>query len=317
MRPASTIPTILGATASNKTSVGIILAKEIEGEVISVDSRKVYQGLPVGTATPKGQWNGKEFLVEGVPHHLMGFLNPDQPYTAGDFARDAELLINRILERGKVPILVGGTGFYFKALQKGLPQLPNRDEAFRDKVTARIEKDGLTSVYEELKTLDPVAAQAIGPADPHKIIRALEVTELTGQPFSSWKEAPRRKSAHEFTVMGLHFQKEVLEKRIEMRSRQMVEKGMIEETAAVLNQGYSKFCPALLSFGYREAVEVVEGILPRDQFLDRLIKGTKAYAKRQRTWFRTQVQPTWFDCDENPNNEELAMKMKAFWKQSN
>src|ERR1044071_9614895 len=123
MASNSSIPVILGPTASGKTSVGIELAKLIDGEVISVDSRKVYKGLPVGTATPEGEWRKETYWVKGVPHYLIGHLNPNQFYTAGDFTKDAEKLIFDILGRGKKPILVGGTGFYFKALQKGLPKL--------------------------------------------------------------------------------------------------------------------------------------------------------------------------------------------------
>src|SRR4051812_20331890 len=117
------IPVILGPTASGKTSVGIELAKLIDGEIISIDSRKVYQDLPIGTAVPEGRWKNGAYVVEDVPHHLIGHLKPDAVYTAGDFAQDAERLIGEIYSRGKRPVLVGGTGFYFKALQKGLPQL--------------------------------------------------------------------------------------------------------------------------------------------------------------------------------------------------
>src|SRR5205823_672567 len=125
-----------------KTSIGIQLAKSVDGEVISVDSRKVYKGLPVGTATPKGEWKNGVYTVEGVPHHLMAHLPPESAYTAGDFAQDAARLIETVREKGKTPILVGGTGFYFKALQQGLPPLPIRNEHIRKTIEKRIEKEG-------------------------------------------------------------------------------------------------------------------------------------------------------------------------------
>lgn len=311
------IPVILGPTASSKTSIGIELSKLIDGEVISVDSRKIYKGLPVGTATPDGTWNNNRYIVETIVHHLIGHLPPDTIYGAGDFTEDAEKLIEDIQNRGKTPILVGGTGFYFKALRDGLPMLPNRNEKFRQKLTEEIEKKGLEYAFNKLKEADPAAARVIKPGDPHKIIRALEVTHLTGQPFSSWKEDTSRASPRSFAVLGLDFAKGVLDKRIEARSQQMLKKGMIEETEAVLKQGYAKNCPALSSFGYKEAVQVVEGTLSKSDFLACLIKGTKAYAKRQRTWFRNKVVPTWFECNETTKSAEIALKMKDFCNRLN
>lgn len=310
------IPVILGETASGKTSVGIELAKLLDGEVISVDSRKVYHGLPVGTATPEGEWKAAAYVVQGVPHHLMGQLAPDHAYTAGDFAKDADLLIQQISQRGKIPILVGGTGFYFKALSQGLPILPTRDEALRALLMARVEKEGIDKIYAELRQKDPQAAAAITPHDKHKIIRALEIFELTGRPFSDWKDKKSPPAEHSFAVTGVRFSKDVVEKRIEERSEHMFKEGMIEETEAVLKAGYAPTCPALASFGYREAVEVIQGIRPKAEFLPALIKGTKAYAKRQRTWFRTQVRPLWFDCTDTTPAHEIAMKMRAFLENS-
>ncbi|MCB4757417.1 MAG: tRNA (adenosine(37)-N6)-dimethylallyltransferase MiaA [Elusimicrobia bacterium] len=308
----NSIPAILGQTATGKTSVGLELAKILNGEVVSVDSRKVYKGLRIGTATPSGTWDKGAYRVEGVAHHLMDFLSPDTFYTAGDFARDAEQRIGDILHRGKIPILVGGTGFYFKALQSGLPKLPKRNDDIRAQLDHRLNQEGSASLHDELKRIDPASASAISSQDKHKLIRALEVCYLTGQPFSKGKEKPRQSSRFQYTVLGLHMNQELVEKRIEIRSREMERQGMIEEAERVLKEGYSKFCPALSSFGYRDAVEVLEGKIHRSEFLPRLIQGTKAYAKRQRTWFRTQVKPLWFKTDEKTDSREIALKMKAF-----
>lgn len=306
------IPVILGPTASGKTSVGIELAKLVNGEIISIDSRKVYQGLPIGTATPIGKKEGKALVVKGVPHYLMDFLSPDEPYNAGDFARDAEDLITEIQARRKVPVLVGGTGFYFKALAQGLPPLPKADEKLRAEMAKRVEKKGIEDLRAELEKVDPESAKNITKSDRHKIIRALEIYHLTGQPFSQWKHKKNQPKGHSFAVMGLQFPKDLLDRRIEERSTEMFKQGMIEETEALLKQGFAPDCPALASFGYREAVQVIQGTLKRGEFLPLLIKGTKAYAKRQRTWFRTQVKPAWFACDALSKKEEIAMSMKAF-----
>jgi len=306
------IPVILGATATGKTAVGIELAKLMGGEVISVDSRKVYKYLPIGTAAPRGEWVNGQFLVANISHHLIGHLDPDQPYNAGDFSRDAENLIGQILERGKLPLLIGGTGFYFKALAEGLPEIPPHDEKIRKELAGLLKEKGHQKLFADLKLIDPDAAGKISPQDSHKLIRAMEVFKITGRPFSVWKKAARKKTAFKFLVLGLHVNKSTLEKKIEARSRRMVAEGMIEETEAVLKKGFPKDCPALLSFGYREAVEVLEGKLSRPEFLTRLIKSTKSYAKRQLTWFRTQVKPVWFEGGENLEIGRLSLKMRDF-----
>lgn len=308
------IPVILGPTASGKTSVGILLARELNAEIISIDSRKVYRGLPVGTATPPGKWTAGTYVVDGIAHHLIAHLAPDVPYTAGDFAHDAERLIGEIRRRGKTPLFVGGTGFYFKALQLGLPPLPTRDPKIRAELEARMTEEGGIALHAELTAKDPAAGESIDPADRHKIIRALEVIRLTGRPFSAALESAPVVSPHLFAVMGLDFPKPVLDQRIETRAERMFEGGMIDEAAKLLDQGYSPFCPALASFGYREAVAVARGKMPREEFVPALIKGTKAYAKRQRTWFRTQVKPSWFMCDQQSRKEEISMRMKAFFQ---
>jgi tRNA dimethylallyltransferase len=306
------IPVLLGPTASAKTSIGIELARLLNAEVISVDSRKVYRGLSIGTAVPEGTWDGGVYMSEGIVHHYIGVFAPDEPTTAGRFAQDAEALILDIQTRGKTALLVGGTGFYFKALQQGLPALPPSDLSLRRRLMERAAGEGIAALHQELGLVDAAAAAAISAQDTHKVVRALEVYTLTGRPFSDWKNAPRRASQHQFKVMGLLFPKEDLFQRIEQRSQRMVEMGMIQEAQSILDQGYLPTCPALMSFGYREAVQVLGGLLPFDDFLPLLIKNTKAYAKRQLTWFRTQVQPHWFDCDSSSNKLDIALKMKDF-----
>ncbi len=308
------VPVILGPTASGKTAIGLRLAALINGEIISVDSRKVYRGLPVGTATPRGEWKGGVFVVDGIPHHLTGFLSPDQPYAAGDFARDSADLIADIFARGKTPILVGGTGFYLKALQEGLPTVPERHDEIRNGIEDRLAVIGVEALHAELDKVDPVSAARISPHDKHKIIRALEVHKITGKPLSEWKDIRSAPAPFRYATMGVDFNKEQLDLRIEERSRRMATGGMIEEAAALIQGGFAPDCPALASFGYREAVQVIRGDLDRKSFLPLLIKGTRAYAKRQRTWFRTQVKPAWFMCDQSSDKDEISMRMKAFFE---
>lgn len=306
------IPVLMGQTASGKSSVGILLAHLLNGEIISMDSRKIYADLPIGTATPRGRWEGETFFVDGVAHHLMGHLPPDRVYTAGDFSRDADHIIEAILNRGRTPILVGGTGFYFKSLQDGLPALPVRDDALRRELHRRLLAEGTPALHNELKRLDPAAAGALSPNDKQKIIRALEVCRLSGKPYSDFKRSEKSASRWRYAVMALRWPKPLLEERIERRSRAMMDDGMIEETEAVLKKGYPPTCPALISFGYREAVMVIQGKISRDEFLPLLIRGTKAYAKRQLTWLRTQTKCAWHECDAKTEKNEIALNMKAF-----
>jgi tRNA dimethylallyltransferase len=306
------VPVVLGPTASGKTSVGIELAKLMDGEIISVDSRKVYKGIPIGTATPAGKWKDNAYWVDGIAHHLMDFLALDRPYTAGDFVRDATMRLQQIVKRGRTPILVGGTGFYFKALSQGLPALPAANLEFRHSIEQRMSVEGVAALHTELARIDPPCAARITKLDRHKIIRALEIFHLTGIPMSSFEKQKQPLVSYRFITMGLDIAKDKLERRIEKRSAEMEKEGMLDETETALKAGYAPDCAALNSFGYREATQVALGQLPRDQFLPLLIKGTKAYAKRQRTWFRTQTQPSWFRYDEKSLPSEIAVIMKSF-----
>jgi len=304
------VPVILGPSATGKTKAALSLARLLNGEVISVDSRKVYQGLPIGTATPAGKKRGHAYRVDDIDHYLMSHVPPDQLYTAGDFRKEAEQCLDDISSRGKTPILAGGTGFYFKTLQFGLPELPLRDETLRHLLEEKIEREGALALHSQLKTVDPTAATHIDPSDRHKLIRALEVYERTGQPYSTFKRKSRPGSKYIFKVFGLRVDKDKLEKKIEQRSQLMVERGMLEETRALLETGgVPPTAPILQSFGFREAVQVAQGQMSADEFLPLLIKGTKAYAKRQRTWFRTQVSPHWIDCEPDTPGDVISAKI--------
>ncbi|MFN0116751.1 MAG: tRNA (adenosine(37)-N6)-dimethylallyltransferase MiaA [Elusimicrobiota bacterium] len=305
------IPVLLGPTASGKTSIGILLAKELNAEIISVDSRKVYKGLKIGTATPEGIYKNNTYIVEGIPHYLIAHLNPDEAYNAGSFVRDATELIKDIQSRGKLPLLVGGTGFYFKALESGLPDLPQAQIKMRIEIQKRIQSEGTTELYNEFKAKDPEAAEQIHPNDRHKIIRGLEIIHFTGEKYSSYKNQ-KKKSPFDFITMALTWPKDLLDQRIKERSAQMEREGMLEETEKILSNGFPYDCPALVSFGYKEAVQVIRGEIPRSEFLPLLIRGTIAYSKRQKTWLKTQTQAKYFECDLSSKKREISLKMRDF-----
>jgi tRNA dimethylallyltransferase len=286
---------IVGPTASGKTERGLQLAREQNGEIISVDSRQVYHLLSVGTAKPKGQWEKGMYHVEGIPYHLVDFWDPAQTFTAADFVRCAHEKIAEIETRGKKPILVGGTGLYFKTLTEGLAPLPTRDDTLRDELKAIADSKGRAYLHAELARVDPVAAAKIPANNIQRLIRALEVFRLTGKPISEWHQEhqSRPPQGPKLEMIGIDLSREELHRRIEQRCAQMLKDGLITETEALLQKGYAPDCPALTGLGYPRVIAYLSDLLSREQLLEKLILDTKQYAKRQKTWFRNQCEVQW------------------------
>jgi tRNA dimethylallyltransferase len=289
---------IVGPTASGKTEWGLALAKERGGEIVSVDSRQVYRYLTIGTAKPRGQWSPaspRTYLVDGIPYHLVDFLNPDAVFSAADFARRAEDLIKGIRTRKRMPILVGGTGFYFRALLEGLAPLPPADDALREELRTVADHHGREYLHHQLAQVDPLSATKIPFNNIHRVVRALEVYRLTGKPISQWHlEHPVKSNPDEpLEVIGLDPGKEELEKRLQQRCGWMLANGMIEETQSILQKGFSDNCAGLSGLGYPHIVAFLKGTISRDETLQRLIQDTRRYVKRQRTWFGHQMKVQW------------------------
>jgi tRNA dimethylallyltransferase len=291
---------IVGPTASGKTVLGLRLAREQNGEIISVDSRQVYQFLPVGTAQPTD--------TGGLPYHLINFLDPKESFSAAQFAERAKSLIQDIAARGKTPILVGGTGFYFRALTEGLAPLPSADPEIRSELRRIADEMGRLFLHDELTRVDPHAAQKIPANNIQRVIRALEVFKLTGKPISKWHEEHQRVpssglrpsspsgrgiSSESLSIIGLYPGKEVMEQRIRDRAAWMLDNGMIDEAQSLLKRGYPETCPGLTGLGYPRVVAYLKGTLKRDELLTLLIQDTRQYAKRQMTWFRNQMKVEW------------------------
>ena len=294
----------MGPTASGKTELGLRWAKEQDGEIISVDSRQVYRFLRIGTAKPEGQWHGKNYRVRGIPYHLIDLWDPADPFTAADFVRLATKKIHQIRKRGKIPMLVGGTGLYFKALLEGLAPLPPRDESLRTQWRALADEKGRPYLHAQLAKVDPQAAHQIPANNIQRVLRALEVHHLTGKPISEWHKEHQAKlnppnpplqkgGAGGFEIIGLDVPREELHKRIDKRCTAMLKNGMIEETEQLIKEGYDLDCPALTGLGYPRVIAYLEGRLSREQLLEKLIRDTRHYAKRQMTWFRHQMKVTW------------------------
>jgi tRNA dimethylallyltransferase len=285
---------IVGPTASGKTDLGLRLAREQNGEIISVDSRQVYRHLSVGTAKPQGRWNGDRYEVDGIPYPV-DFWDPLNRFSASVFVKEATARLADIRGRGKTPIFVGGTGLYYKALVEGLAPVPPANESVRAELQTIAEKKGRPYLHKELSHVDPESAARIPANNIHRVIRALEVHQLTGKPMSVWHQEHQtalERNGHSFPLkyVGIELKREELQKRIEERSRKMIAAGLIAETRDLLNKGYPENCPALTGLGYPRVIAFLKGQLSKEDLLKYLIQDTRQYAKRQMTWFKHQLK---------------------------
>lgn len=286
---------VVGPTASGKTEAGLQIARERGGEIVSVDSRQVYRDLSIGTARPVGQWKNDTYLVEGISYHLVDFLDPTYPFSATAFLDRATPLIQEIHQRGRLPVLVGGTGLYYKALFEGLAPLPSADPALREELQAKAKTIGRPALHAELARVDPAAANAIPANNIQRVVRALEVFLLTGKPITSFhrEHQASQQKLYSAEIVGIDPGEPELQKRIVYRASWMLEHGMIEETKAILAKGIAPTSPGLTGLGYPRVVDFLSQRMNRDQLLAQLVLDTRQYAKRQRTWFRNQMKVTW------------------------
>ena len=285
---------IAGPTASGKTAVGIELAQRLNGEIISADARQIYRFMDIGTAKPTAEERA------AAHHHLIDFVNPDEDYSAGQFAEDASAVIGDILRRGKVPIVVGGAGLYIRALFDGFSPMPKIPIEIR----ARLQEEGrdsLPKLYKRLCEVDSEWAAKIQATDTQRILRGLEVYEASGKPISEHQQVtPTPPIRHKASYFGLHWEREALYERINARARLMFENGLIEETASLRDRGYTPDLNALNAFGYREIFQYLNGKTTLDRALADLQQGTRRYAKRQMTFFRRDKRFRWVDgSDDN------------------
>lgn len=286
---------IMGPTASGKTGLGIELVERLNGEIISVDSAMVFKGMNIGTAKPT-----KEELAR-APHRLIDFLDPASAYSAANFREDAIREANEVFAKGKIPIFVGGTMLYFRALQNGLSNLPQADETIRERLEQEAKEIGWDGMHQRLEQIDPVAAARIHPNDPQRIQRALEVYEITGRPLTQLF-AEEEKEAAPFPIVKLALQpdaREKLHKKIEQRFMLMLEQGFVEEVEQLRARGdldLSK--PSMRAVGYRQVWEYLAGDRTYENMIEKGITATRQLAKRQVTWLRAEEKLSWFDSED-------------------
>lgn len=284
---------LLGPTASGKTAVALALARRFPAEIVSVDSAQVYRGMDVGTAKPTAAERAE------VPHHLIDVVEPTEAYSAGRFRDDASALIAAIRARGRLPILAGGTMLYFRALTRGLAELPRADAAVRAELEARAAKLGWPALHAELARIDPPTAARLDPNDAQRIQRALEVHRLTGEPLSSLHAAPRgAPPAIDALQLALEpSDRGVLHQRIAARFRDMLGRGLLAELALLRSRmPLVAELPSMRAVGYRQAWETLEGLQPHSTLEARGIAATRQLAKRQLTWLRSMEGVERFDC---------------------
>ena len=303
---------ITGATASGKTALGVAVAERLGGEVISMDSRQVYRGMNIGTAKPT------ERERRGVPHHGFDRVDPDERYSAGQFARDARRWICEIRERGAVPILVGGTGFFLRALTHPLFHEPPLQPARRRRLDAYLRSFTTSELQRWSATLDPSLAGQRTPADRQRHARAIEVALLTGRPLSWWHRfAPPQEPVLPVRVFVLEMPAEQLRTRIDARVLAMVEDGLVAEVQALLTAGYHEGVPGMDATGYAEIIPLQRGEYELAEAVARIQAATRRYARRQRTWLRHKLPADAVSLDATRPVAELADRIAANWREEN
>jgi tRNA dimethylallyltransferase len=271
------IPIISGPTASGKTALALGLAKRFPVEVISADAMMVYRGMDIGTAKPTTQEQ------KAVPHHLLDVVNPDEPFNVADYVQLAEQAIKEVLEKKKIPLVVGGTGFYIRALSDGLPTTPEADEKVQAELYKRLEQEGLETLLRELEAFSPTDAKRTE-RNPRRVIRALEIIQRTGK---APNDFPMTKPAFEYDKVILAPTVEQLRPRIEARTEAMFKAGLVDEVIRLFRQ-YPTLATAKQAIGYKEVVDYLAGQITLGQAKASVTLATTQYAKRQRTWFRKE-----------------------------
>lgn len=290
-----------GPTACGKTAMSIELAKRINGEVISGDSMQVYRFMDIGTAKVT------EEEKQGIPHYLVDELNPDEEYNVMIFQQKAKGFLNEIWAKGKIPIVVGGTGFYMNALLYDTDFMETEnDTSFREACYAQAQSEGADALFAKLKEVDPEYAQIIHGNNVKRVARALEYHFLTGKKFSEHNaEQKEKESPYQAAVIILTMEREKLYQRIDQRVDLMMEQGLLAEVEGLLEKGYSPNLVSMQGLGYKEFIPYFQGECTLQEAVEQLKKGTRHFAKRQLTWFRRQIDGLWVDLSKADMN--LAM----------
>jgi len=297
---------ILGPTASGKTKISVDLAKLIHGEIISADSMQIYKHMDIGTAKPKAE------EMCGIKHYMIDEVFPNEEFSVASFQKLAENFIECIISKNMIPIVSGGTGLYINSLLYNINfSQTTIDWGLRERLKKEAEEKGNTYLHEKLKEIDPEAASKIHQNNVKRVIRAIEVFEGTNHPISYHNQISRLiPSKYNFIKIGLNMDRKILYERINQRVDLMIDKGLVKEVSALLTLGYNKLAVALQGLGYKEIISYLEGEITLDKAVENIKKGTRNYAKRQMTWFKTIDNVLWVEVDKYENYNEILRNLK-------
>lgn len=289
MRNRPPLLVLAGPTAVGKTALAVELCRRLGAEIISADSRQVYRYFDIGTAKPTPE------ELRLVRHHLVDFLEPDQGYSAGRYARDARLVMSRLEAEGRRFVIVGGTGLYIRALVEGLSEIPPVDSEISLRLRREAEESGLDGLYRRLVEVDKITAQRLKPSDRARIIRALEVWESTGRPISFWQDLPRTGDGRSYHLVVLSRKRDELYRLIDDRADRMIAGGLLDEVRRLADRGLRPAMEKLKAVGYREALSHLDGEMDLPAMAEAIKRNSRRFAKRQLTWFRGMAGARWVD----------------------
>ena len=293
---------IVGPTAVGKTYISVELAKKLNTEIISADSMQIYKGMNIGTAKIT------EEEKQGIIHHMIDIISPDEEYSVSEFKYDAEKIIDRLLSENRIPIIVGGSGLYVNSLIYDLDFGNTKsNKKLREYYTYYYKEHGEDALYDKLLKIDPVAAEKIHKNNIKRIIRALEVYDITGVKFSELNTDIRKKSnKYDCILIGLSMERKVLYERINQRVDEMLSNGLVDEVSSLIKKGYGKNLVSMRGIGYKEIIEYLEGNTDYEEAVNTLKQNTRRFAKRQYTWFLKDENVKWFSVD-NPSEIDKTL----------
>lgn len=295
---------ICGPTASGKTALSIELAKKIDGEIISADSMQIYEDMDIGTAKPSKE------ETDGIPHHLIGYVSPEERYSVARYKKDAIKKIDEVLQRGKYPIIVGGTGLYVDSLVNWVEYDDIKiDLEYRDKLEKLAEKQGLEFVYDKAMQVDPEAMKKISKNDKKRIFRVLEIYNATGKTKTEQEiESRRKENPYNFKIFGINMEREKLYERINLRVDIMIKQGLVQEVENIIKK-YKGFPTAMQALGYKEVIEYLKGEINEEEMVEKIKRESRRYAKRQITWFKRNENIIWLDgLNDRQNNIKIILE---------
>ncbi len=299
---------LTGPTTSGKTQLSCALARILEVEIISMDSRQVYKGMDIGTDKVPDD------VREQVPHHALDLVHPDERYSAGQFARDARDWIKEIIKRDRVPVLAGGTGFFLKAITEPVFSEPPLDSARLKKIRRYLSTLDYRVLAKWVENLDPVRASLAIDGGPQRMSRTIEVALLTGKPLSGWhRESPSDVAALTGLIIQLELPREEIDRRINDRVTYMVERGLVSEVRSLLEAGYTLDDPGMTATGYREIAHYLKGGQTLEEAMEEIRRNTRRYARRQLTWFRNQLPPSVCMIDATASIDVQATAVLDTW----